>query len=47
MTEKYLIVGLLVAMAVLIIVIISLVTALQQSRAKIRQSQKNREQPHA
>lgn len=41
MNEKFLIVGLMVMVAVLIIVIISLVAALKQSRAKIRQSQKN------
>ena len=47
MNEKYLIVGLMVMAAILIIVIISLVAALKKSRVQIRQSQKNREQPRA
>jgi type II secretory pathway pseudopilin PulG len=47
MNEKYLIVGLLVAMVVLIIVAISLVIGIKQSRAKLRQSQNNQEQPNA
>jgi len=41
MNEKYLIVGLMVMAAILIIVIISLVAALKKSRVQIRQSQKN------
>jgi len=38
MNEKYLIVGLMVMAAILIIVIISLVAALKKSRVQIRQS---------
>jgi hypothetical protein len=47
MNEKYLLVGLAVALVALIIVVISLVAALKQGRARIRQSQKNREHPDA
>jgi uncharacterized membrane protein len=47
MNERYLIVGLMVTVAVLIIVVINLVVGIKQSRAKLRQSQRNREQPNA
>ena len=45
MTEKYLIVGLMVTVAALLLVVINLVVGIKQSRARLRQCQKERQQP--
>jgi heme exporter protein D len=47
MNETYLLIGLAITVVVLIIIVISLVVTLKQDRARIRQFQKNREQPNA
>ena len=44
MDERYIIFGLMVTVAALIIVVINLVVGIIQCRAKIEQSQKDREQ---